>query len=400
MRQTDVAIIGGGLAGSTAAAMLGRAGIDTVLIDPRTTYPPEFRAEKLDGEQAAILARTGIADAVLAHAQHAQAIWIAHFDRLLHKKPNGTQYGILYDTLVNAARAAVPDTVAWLAAKATAVTTSAERQVVTLSTGEEVSARLVVLANGLSLSLRHTLGIERVVTDPCHSISAGFDMKPIGRASFDFPALTYYATRPADRFAYLTLFPTKSGMRANFMAYRDLSDPWVTAFRDDPVAALNEAMPGLTEITGPFEVAGTLKFRPADLYVTTGHLQAGIVLVGDAFSTSCPAAGTGTGKVFTDVERLCNVHIPAWLATPGMGRDKIAAFYADPVKIAYDTFAIGKARRLKATSVNPGLRWGARRWARFAVHALKGLREQFRAPVPTPRHVVAADAHDKHATAA
>ena len=60
--------------------------------------------------------------------------------------------------------------------------------------------------------------------------------------------------------------------------------------------------------------------------------QAGVVLVGDAFATSCPAAGTGTGKVFTDVERLCNVHIPRWLATPGMGADKIAAFYDDPVK--------------------------------------------------------------------
>ena len=34
MRYTDIAIIGGGLAGSTAAAMLGRAGIASVLIDP------------------------------------------------------------------------------------------------------------------------------------------------------------------------------------------------------------------------------------------------------------------------------------------------------------------------------------------------------------------------------
>ena len=31
---TDVAIIGGGLAGATAAAMLGRAGHDAVLIEP------------------------------------------------------------------------------------------------------------------------------------------------------------------------------------------------------------------------------------------------------------------------------------------------------------------------------------------------------------------------------
>ena len=49
MRYTDIAIIGGGLAGSTAAAMLGRAGISAVLIDPHETYPADFRVEKLSG---------------------------------------------------------------------------------------------------------------------------------------------------------------------------------------------------------------------------------------------------------------------------------------------------------------------------------------------------------------
>lgn len=48
MQQTDIAIIGGGLAGSTAAAMLGHAGISTLLIDPHKVYPPDFRCEKLD----------------------------------------------------------------------------------------------------------------------------------------------------------------------------------------------------------------------------------------------------------------------------------------------------------------------------------------------------------------
>lgn len=49
MRYTDIAIIGGGLAGSTAAAMLGRAGISAVLIDPHETYPADFRVEKPSG---------------------------------------------------------------------------------------------------------------------------------------------------------------------------------------------------------------------------------------------------------------------------------------------------------------------------------------------------------------
>jgi 2-polyprenyl-6-methoxyphenol hydroxylase-like FAD-dependent oxidoreductase len=39
MRQTDIAIVGGGLAGSTAAAMLGRMGVSAVLVDPHEIYP-------------------------------------------------------------------------------------------------------------------------------------------------------------------------------------------------------------------------------------------------------------------------------------------------------------------------------------------------------------------------
>src|SRR5262245_42861969 len=51
MRYTDIAIIGGGLAGSAAAAMLGRAGISTIVIDPHKVYPFDFRVEKIGGEQ-------------------------------------------------------------------------------------------------------------------------------------------------------------------------------------------------------------------------------------------------------------------------------------------------------------------------------------------------------------
>ena len=51
MKDTDIAIIGCGLAGSTAAAILGRAGIPTVLIDPHPVYPFDFRVENLSGDE-------------------------------------------------------------------------------------------------------------------------------------------------------------------------------------------------------------------------------------------------------------------------------------------------------------------------------------------------------------
>src|SRR4030095_12897028 len=111
-----------------------------------------------------------------------------------------------------------------------------------------------------------------------------------------------------------------------------------------------QIMPKLRDIAGDFKVTSFVKIRPVDLVISKDHIQNGVVLVGDAFATSCPAAGTGTNKVFTDVERLCDVHIPHWLATPGMGKDKIASFYGDSVKLAADQFSHDKAFNLRAIS--------------------------------------------------
>jgi 2-polyprenyl-6-methoxyphenol hydroxylase-like FAD-dependent oxidoreductase len=380
MRQTDIVIAGGGLAGSAAAAMLGRAGYGVVLVDPHKTYPPDFRAEKIDGTQAAVLRKTGLADAVLRAATLDGESWVARFGRLIEKRP-GDQHGILYDTLVNTVRAEIPPNVDIIYAKVVDVAASADRQTVTLSTDEEISARLVVVANGLSIALLHKLGMARQDISKTHSIMLGFDLVPADRASFSFPALTYYGERAAGRAAYVTLFPIGATMRANLSVYRSMDDPWLRQFREAPRETLAALMPGLAKIVGPYDVAGFVKIRPADLYMTTGWRKAGVVLIGDAFATSCPAAGTGTGKVFTDVERLCNVHIPNWFATPGMDADKIAAFYEDPVKRAYDAHSAHKAFFLRAMTIEPGLAWTARRWARFVLgvarNALRTVRKGF-----------------------
>lgn len=365
MRNADIVVAGAGLAGSIAAAMLGRAGYSVVLVDPHETYPPDLRCEKLDGPQVEILRKTGLAEAALKAATHDGECWIARYGYLVEKRP-GDQYGILYDTLVNTMRGEIGAGVDFIVSKVTAIETSDERQTVTLADGQTISARLVVLANGLNSGLRRALGMEREDIWPCHSITLGFDLKPAGRAHFDFPALTYYPESLDATMAYLSLFPIGPAMRANFMVYRDLRDPWLKEFSEAPEQIMLSVMPRLKALTGAFEVVGPVKMRPADLYVTTNVRQPGIVLVGDAFCTSCPAAGTGAGKVFNDVERLCNVHIPQWFATPGMDAQKIAAFYDDPVKTAYDAYCLDKAYNLRAISTEPGLRWGLSRLMRFA----------------------------------
>jgi 2-polyprenyl-6-methoxyphenol hydroxylase-like FAD-dependent oxidoreductase len=389
MRYTDIAIIGGGLAGSTAAAMLGRAGISTVLVDPHPVYPPDFRVEKLSGgQQLERFRKTGLVEAVLRKATVADKNWIARFGHLLDKAPR-QQFGILYDTLVNTIRAEIPPGVERIIAKAVSIAPSNGRQKVVLSNDETISARLVVVANGLNVGLRHMLGIERHVHSACHSISIGFDIAPLGRKEFPFPALTYFSERPGDRIPYLSLFPIGTKMRANLFVYRDFDDPWLREFRRAPAETLTAALPRLKRITGPFVVSGDVKIRPADLCANTGYRRAGIVLVGDAFETTCPVTGTGTDKVFTDVERLCNVYIPEWLATEGMDEAKIAAFYRDPVKRACDEWAMEQAYSFRSVSIDPDFYWALQRWARFFKWLGRGLwsrqleRWHASGPIPT-----------------
>jgi 2-polyprenyl-6-methoxyphenol hydroxylase-like FAD-dependent oxidoreductase len=389
MRHTDIAVVGGGLAGSTAAAMLARAGHGVALIDPHPVYPSDFRCEKLDGPQARILQKTGLADPVMRVATYDRECWVARFDRVVDKRP-GDQYGVMYDTLVNAMRAEVPQG-SLLVGKALDIATGYDRQIVKLADGKEVSARLIVMANGLNSGLRQRLGFARDDLSKAHSIAIGFDLKPLGRSAFQAPALTYYNARPHDRTAYITLFPIGGVMRANLMTYRELHDPWLQQLRAEPEKILLALFPALRAIMGDFEVDGRIHIRPADLYVTRGCNRAGIVLVGDAYATSCPAAGTGAGKVLNDVERLCNVHIPRWFATPGMGEDKVAAFYADPVKQAYDQFSQQKAFDLRAQTLGTGFAARARHWLKFFAHygvgTLRQARRRLAVKIPGPQPV-------------
>ena len=119
----------------------------------------------------------------------------------------------------------------------TELSTGPERQQVTLSTGEQLSPRLVVLANGLNVSLRHSLGIEREIVSPCHSVSSAStssggppDLQVLGHD------LLFGAHRRPDRLHHLV--PDWRQMRANLMTYRDMQDPWLRQFRQAPEETL------------------------------------------------------------------------------------------------------------------------------------------------------------------
>ena len=211
MRYTDVAIVGGGLAGSTAAAMLGRAGIAAILIDPHTVYPPELRCEKLGGEQLDLLRKTGLADATLRATTLDGEVWEARFGHVVARKPSD-QHGMMYDTLVNThARRRFRLTSKPSMPRLPRSPTAPSGRSSCCRTARKSRRGWWCFANGLNVGLRHTLGIKRRVISECHSITLGFDVEPVGRAAFDFPALTYWPKRSSERMAYLSMFPIGGG---------------------------------------------------------------------------------------------------------------------------------------------------------------------------------------------
>lgn len=367
MRETEIAIVGAGPAGSLAAVLLGRAGHAVTLIDPFERCRPDFRCEKLEEAHVETLRRAGVLDGVLSAALRYQNIWVARCGRLAEIKPI-VEYGIEYSALVNRLRDLIPRDVAYVPTKVSEVALTPDRQTLTLTNGEQISARLVIGANGAMADL---VGARRPISR-CHSVSIGFD---VYSANWPFDALTYFGEDAAQRVAYLTLFPLPSGGRANLFVYRELNDPWIKRLRENPAGIIAQTLPGLAQFTGMLRSVGPLKVRPVDLVATDDLLRPGVALIGDAFSTACPVSGSGAAKALLDAERLCNAYIPQWLATRGMSVEKIAQFYQDADKRRSDTHSLRTSIAAKRAALGEGLLWTAFRWGYYAGSQARNLLE-------------------------
>ncbi len=368
----DVVIVGGGAVGSAAAVALGRLGPRVALVDTHAIYPPNFRADKVAGDQIELLRRLGLLDILAANSVRSRSMINILNGRVLDREI-ADEYNLPYEDLVRALRAAIPPSVALIVGRVRRIDAGGDSQRVELSNGECLRSRLVILASGNSDAMRRMVGVSRRVLRENHSVSIGFDLAAVGRAGFDFEGLTCYGGDPRNGVDYISFFPFRRALRANLFVYRDPRDPWLKAFQDDPKELLLTTLPGLAPYLGAFEILDRPQVRPVDLYEVDGYRRSGVALVGDAFRSGCPSVGMGLSRGFTDVDRLCNVHIPRWLSTPGMGADKIGEFYDDPVKRACDTRAARQAEYRRAATMAPGVAWAAHRQRVFLQRRLRAL---------------------------
>src|SRR5437762_603267 len=105
--SADIIIIGAGLAGATAAALLARQGRRVVLIDRWTSYPSCFKAEKIEPDQADLFRKFGLLPALLPAAGHIRGVVGAEDGRVIGTR-RIEQYGIFYHDMVNLIRNTLP----------------------------------------------------------------------------------------------------------------------------------------------------------------------------------------------------------------------------------------------------------------------------------------------------
>ena len=88
MRETEIAVVGAGLAGSLAATMLGRAGHAVTLIDPFDAARPDFRCEKLEEAHVATLRDARVLDRALGATFRWQRFAVRVTNRLRIEPPH------------------------------------------------------------------------------------------------------------------------------------------------------------------------------------------------------------------------------------------------------------------------------------------------------------------------
>ena len=307
----DLLVIGAGIAGLCLAAMAARAGHRVLLVAARDSHPREFRAEKFSESEMGVLDRAGLGVQARAVATPLHAVAEGRWGRLIKRMPS-REFAFHYPDLVDAVRSALPAEVERVTGRVTATAVGPDTQPLTLADGRVFTGRLLVLATGLGEGLHRQLGFERRVISQGNTLVYGFNTA-FTCALVAGEQLIWSTEAGGDGVAYLTLFPLGTQVRANLFTYWPRGGAAADAFLADPAAALRRLMPGLTRTYGAVEPVGAIQQRPIDLTEIGDPVRDGVVVIGDAFCTTCPAYGNGIRKALSDVTVLAGL-LPAWRA--------------------------------------------------------------------------------------
>lgn len=379
----DVAIIGMGLAGPIAATCLGRTGYHVAQIGRYADPQEEFAAEQIVGDQVVQLRRLGVLDAIVRDVPEICHVDAARKGRIFETMSE-PHYGLSYCNMIRGARSAVPSTVTTYCGVATQIDATPTRQTIRLNDGRVIIARLVIMATGTRPLTAFGFGHHTIRKN--HSLTIGFDVTGSDYSNI----LAYFPEHFEDRIDYLTLFPMNGRLRGNLFLYRETTDEWVRLFRVYPGSFLDDRFPGLKHVIGRYGVGDHVQVRPVSLYQATELAQPGVVVIGGAYQSSCPAVGSGIGRIATDIDLLCNVYIPLWLRhdNTALDWDTFRGFYNDPIKVSVDKEALRAAEYRRKLATETSVPW---KLHRSRVKVQNAVRKWIggKAPASTPPSMMA-----------
>jgi menaquinone-9 beta-reductase len=299
--MTDVAIAGGGIAGSTLAILLGRAGLEVELFE-RGTFPREKPCgEGLMPAGVAVLERLGLADAIGGVPLHGiryhfrGTIATGRFPVRSGALSEGrAQRRVVLDRVLFEAAAATPGVNARTSARVNAPIVERGRVAGLVVDGEARRARLTVAADGAHSRLRAALGLDRAPRHPRVGMRAHFRL---GAGVEVEPWVDVLVG--ADHELYVTALP---GGELLVAALADR--PALVAPAEATFEAWCAAQPFLVaRLRGAERLTPLLGSSPLVARARRGFAP-GLVLLGDAAGSLDPITGGGMSHALESAELL------------------------------------------------------------------------------------------------
>ncbi|WP_150523259.1 ubiquinone biosynthesis hydroxylase [Roseibium sediminis] len=343
----DVAIAGGGYVGLSLALALKSAdpGMEVAVIDPKpmAALDKDPRASAIAAAASRMLDQLGIWEEILPSAQPINEMIVTDsslrdtvrpvfltFDGQVtdgepfaHMVPNGVMLPALYrKASALGVEFLAPDTAA-------SFSNSAEEVSITLASGRDVTARLLVAADGVRSRLRDLSGIKTLHWDYGQAgivTTVRHERPHNGRAEEHF--------LPAGPFAILPL----TGNRSSLVWTERTADARRLAEGDEFTFEI-ELERRFGHHLGKVELDGARNAYPLGLRLARDFVRNRFALVGDAAHGIHPIAGQGLNLGFKDVAALAEVLVEARRLGQDIGTLDVLERYERWRR--FDTFQMG-----------------------------------------------------------
>ncbi|MDN3516822.1 FAD-dependent oxidoreductase [Aquisalimonas lutea] len=310
-QAADVVVVGGGMVGASLAALLGRRGLDVVLVEeqPATSAdtpaaaPPDLRVSSVNLASVELFRAVGAWEPMTQHRvcpfRRVHAMdehgGVLRFDA---RETGHDWFGWFVENrvILSGLREALAgvDTVRWITAAPVTLETDADRARLGLDNGLRLHAPLVVGADGAGSSIRGLAGIDVTARD--------YQTRAlVTNVETELPQqdITWQRFTPEGPQAFLPL----CGHRASLVWYARPETVQLLESLDDEtlIAEITDAFPA--ELGGLRAVTGRASFAIRSQHATR-YTGSRIALVGDAAHTIHPLAGQGLNLGLEGVNRL------------------------------------------------------------------------------------------------